>query len=41
MLVAKPRLQPAGERLIGEQRVQIHGRLGDANTVALGGDAAV
>ncbi len=41
MLVAKTRFEPAGERLIGEQRIQIHRRLGNADAMALGGDAAV
>ena len=41
MLRAEARLQTAGQRLIGEQRVEIHRRLGHADAVALGRDAGV
>ena len=41
MLVAEPRLQPAGERLVGEQCVEMHGRLGHAYTLPFGGDAGM
>ena len=35
------RLQPAGQRLIGEQRVEIDRRLGHADAVPVGRDAAM
>ena len=41
MLRAEARLQAAGERLIGQQRVEIHRRLGNADAVPLGRDAGV
>ena len=41
MLVAKHRLEAACQRPIGQQRVEIHGNLGDADAVALGRDASV
>ncbi len=36
MRCAKARFEPASERLIREQRVEIDGRLGNADAVALG-----
>ena len=39
MRVAEPRLEPAGERLIGQQRIEVHRRLGHADAMALGRDA--
>src|SRR3546814_12243765 len=41
MVIAEPRLETADERLVGEQRVEIGGRLGDANALDLGRDTAV
>jgi hypothetical protein len=41
MLVAKTRFEPAGERLVGEQRVQIHRGFGHADAMTLGRHAAV
>ena len=36
MRVTEARLKAAGERLIGQQRVEIHRRLGDAHAMTLG-----
>ena len=36
--VAQARLQSADQRLIGQQRVEVHRRLGDADALALGRD---
>ena len=36
MEVAKPRFQPAGERLIGQQRVEVHWRFRHAHAMAFG-----
>ena len=41
MLIAKPGLKATGERLIGEQSIEIDRCLGNADTVALGRNAAV
>ena len=41
MLVAQHRLEPARQRLIGQQGVEIHGNLGDTDAVALGRDASM
>ena len=38
MRAAQPRLETAGQRLVGEQRVEIHRHFGHANAVALGRD---
>jgi hypothetical protein len=38
VLVAKPRLQPAGQRLVREQHVQIDRSFGNTDAVALGGN---
>src|SRR3546814_9096135 len=38
---AETRFQPARQRLIGEQRIEIHRRLGYANAVPLGRDGRV
>ena len=41
MRFAELRLQPAGKRLIGDQRIEIHRRLGHADAIALGRDCRV
>ena len=41
MRVAKARLQPAGQRLVGEQRVEVHGHLGHAHAMAVGRDGGM
>ena len=41
VLVAQHRLEPARQRLIGQQRVEIHGNLGDTDAMALGRDASM
>ena len=41
MRVAEPRLKAAGQRLIGQQRVEIHRHLGHADALALGRDAGM
>ena len=41
MLVAQHRLEPARQRLVGQQRVEIHGNLGDADAMYLGRDASM
>ena len=41
MRFAEPRLEPAGQRLVGEDRVEMHRRLGHAHRVALGRDAGM
>lgn len=38
MRVAKARLQPAGQRCVGQQRVQIHWHFGDADAMPLRGN---
>ena len=38
MRVAEPRLEAAGQRLIGQQRVEMHRHLGHADALALGRD---
>ena len=39
MGIAQARLQTAGERLIGQQRVEMHGRLRDAHALSFGRDS--
>ena len=41
MCVAKARLQPAGQRLVGKQRVEVHGHLGHADAVPVGRDGGM
>ena len=41
MLLAQLRFQPARQRLIGQQRIEMHGRLGHADTLAPGRNRAV
>jgi hypothetical protein len=38
---AQHRLEPAGQRLVGQQRIDVHGNFGHANTVTLGRDRRV
>ncbi len=33
MMGAEPRLKSAGERLVSEQRIEVHRRLGDAHAL--------
>ena len=40
-MVAQARLQPARQRLVGEQRVEVHGRFGNTHTLASGRNGAV
>ena len=41
MRVAKARLQPAGQRLVSQQRVEMHRHLGHAHTMPVGRDGGV
>src|SRR6516162_4855163 len=41
MRIAKPRLKPTGERLVGQQRVEMHGNLGHAHAMTPGRDRRV
>ena len=41
MPAAEPRLQPACQRLVDQQRVEVHRHLGHAHAVALGRDAGM
>ena len=41
MRVAEPRLQAAGQVLVGEHGVEVHRRLGHAHALAAGRDAGV
>lgn len=41
MMIAEPRLEPADERFVGEQRVEIGRRLGHPDVLDLGRDTAV
>ena len=41
MRLAEPRLEPADERFVGEDRIEIHRHLGDADAVTPGRDAGM
>ena len=41
MRAAEPRLEPAGQILVGEDGVEMHGRLGNAHALAAGRDAGM
>jgi hypothetical protein len=41
MRAAEARFEPAGERFVGQQRVEVHRGFGNADAVAAGRDAAV
>ena len=41
MRAAEPRLEPAGQLLVDQDRIEIHRRLGDAHALAPGRDAGV
>src|SRR3546814_12815734 len=41
MMLAEPRREPADERLVGQQRVEVDGCLGNADALPIGRDAAV
>ncbi len=41
MLVAKSRFQSAGQRLVGEQRVEVHRHLGHADAMPVGRDGGM
>ena len=38
MLVTKARFQTASQRLIGQQRIEVHGHFGHADTMAVRGN---
>ena len=41
MRVAEPGLQPSGQRLVDQNGVEMHGRLGNADGMAFGRDAGM
>ena len=41
MLIAETRLKASGERLVGQQRIEIHRCLGNTDTMALSGNAGM
>src|SRR3546814_10671498 len=41
MMIAKARFEPAGERFVGEQAIEVHRRFGNADTASLGRNTAM